>query len=270
MRVALKVAYIGTEYHGFQVQPEVKTIEGELFRALAELDIIDNPDDANYIAAGRTDKKVHALGQVIAFDTDNPDVAIPRAVNSKLPSKIWAWARAEVPDDFDPRRDALYREYRYIMVGNYNISLLRNASRSLKGVHDFSNFITPEKERTNICNIDKIEMRVEREFTIMDIRANYFLWHMVRKIATAMKMIGSGARDKSWLEQMLNPAEYTEGLEPAPAYGLILKSVGYRDITWNEDAYAKRVISENLEKEFLWHGVMAEVLRELKENITLV
>ncbi len=269
MRIALRVAYIGTDYHGFQIQPDVKTIEGEIFRALEDAGIMENPDKANYIAAGRTDKGVHALGQVIAFDTDSPAVAIPRAINSRLPSTIWTWAKAEVLSDFDPRRDALNREYRYILCGKYNISSLRNASKLLKGTHDFSNFATPDKERNNICMIEKIKMRVEREFTIMDISANFFLWHMVRKIATAMKMVGCGARDISWLEQMLNPSEFSEGLPPAPAYGLVYKNVEYRNINWEEDAYAKKVISQNLGEQFLWHGVMAEMLREFKECMTV-
>ncbi|MCZ7385349.1 MAG: tRNA pseudouridine(38-40) synthase TruA [Candidatus Methanoperedens sp.] len=269
MRIALKVAYIGTDYHGFQVQPDQKTVEGELIRTLLELNIINARREANYIAAGRTDKGVHALGQVIAFDTDNPEVAHPRAINSRLPATIWTWARAEVPSDFDPRRDALSREYRYIMRGKYSISSLRNASKLLKGTHDFSNFATPDKERTNTCTIEKINIRVKREFTIMDITANYFLWHMVRKIATAMKMVGCGARDIFWLEQMLLPSEFTEGLEPAPAYGLILKNVEYENVAWTEDTYTKKIISERLEEQFLWHGVMAEMIREIKESFTV-
>ncbi len=269
MRIALKVAYIGTDYHGFQVQPDVKTIEGELFKALQELNIINDPHEANYIGAGRTDRGVHALGQVIAFDTNAPDLAIPRVINSRLPPTIWISARANVPQDFDPRRDARSREYRYIMCGKYNISLLRSASRLLKGIHDFSNFSTPEKDRSSMCNIGKIDMRVEHEFTIMDIQSDHFLWHMVRKMATAMKMVGSGARDISWLEQMLNPAEFTEGLEPAPAYGLMFKDVEYEGISWDEDAYAKKAIKERLEEQFLWHGVMAEMIKELKENLSV-
>jgi tRNA pseudouridine38-40 synthase len=266
MRIALKVAYIGTDYHGFQVQPDVKTIEGEIFRALQELNIISNPHEANYIGAGRTDKGVHALGQVIAFDTSSPDLAIPRVINSQLPPSIWIWARANVSTDFDPRRDALRREYRYIICGKYNISLLSNASRLLKGVHDFSNFSTHEEGRGSICRIENIDIRVEREFTIMDIQADHFLWHMVRKIAAAMKMVGCQARDLSWLGQMLNPADFTEGLAPAHAYGLIFKEVEYSNISWDEDAYAKKAIRKELEKQFLWHGVMAEMIRELKEN----
>ncbi len=269
MRIALKVAYIGTDYHGFQVQPDQKTVEGELLRALEELSIINNRHEANYIAAGRTDKGVHALGQVVAFDTDNPEVAQPGAINSKLPATIWTWARAEVQPGFDPRRDALSREYRYIMCGKYSTSSLRSASKLLKGTHDFSNFATPDKERTTKCRIEKIKIKVERDFTIMDVRANYFLWHMVRKIATAMKMVGCGARDISWLEQMLTPSEFAEGLEPAPAYGLILKNVEYENITWIENTYTKKIISERLEEQFLWHGIMAEMLRELKESFTI-
>ncbi|TRZ87135.1 MAG: tRNA pseudouridine(38-40) synthase TruA [Methanosarcinales archaeon] len=269
MRIALKIAYIGTDYHGFQVQPDVNTIEGELFRALKELNIINNPHEANYIAAGRTDRGVHALGQVIAFDTDNPDIVLPRAVNNKLPPTIWAWASAQVSDDFDPRRDALSREYRYIMCGKYNISLLRNASRLLKGVHDFSNFSTPDNGRSSISMVQSINVRVDREFMIIDIQANHFVWHMVRKIATALKMVGSGARDLTWLEQMLSPGEYTEGLEPAPPYGLTFKDVEYRNMIWREDTYAKKTIIEKLDKEFLWHGVMAEMLRELKEGLAV-
>jgi len=267
MRIALKVAYIGTEYHGFQVQPDLKTVEGELLRALTELNIVKDRHGANYIAAGRTDSGVHALGQVIAFDTGNQGVAIPRAINSKL-RNIWVWARAEVPQGFDPRRDARYREYRYIMCGRYDLAILKKAKDVLKGVHDFSNFASPEKGKTSTCKIEYIDLRMEREFTIMDIRANFFLWHMVRKIATAMRMIGSGARDVSWLEQMLDPARFTEALAPAPAYGLVLKNVEYENITWNEDAYARKTILENIEEQFLLHGVMAEMLKEFKESMT--
>lgn len=265
MRIALKIAYIGTDYHGFQVQSDVKTIEGEIFRSLRELNIINNPHEASYIAAGRTDRGVHALGQMIAFDTANPDVAIPRAINSRL-RNIWTWARAEVPSGFDPRRHAKYREYRYIMVGKYKLSLLRKASRLIKGTHDFSNFTTPYKQRNSICTIEKMDIHTKRELVIIDIRANYFLWHMVRKIATAMKMIGSGTKDMPWLEKMLN-LEFDEALPPAPAYGLVLRNVEYENITWDEDAYAKKTISENIEEQFLMHNVMSEMLREFKESM---
>jgi tRNA pseudouridine38-40 synthase len=102
----------------------------------------------------------------------------------------------------------------------------------------------------------------------MDIKADFFLWHMVRKIATALKLIGSSARDVTWLEAMLGPSQFSEALEPAPANGLLLKNVEYKNITWNEDDYAMKLISNNLEKQLLIHSVMAELIRELKENMS--
>lgn len=172
-----------------------------------------------------------------------------------------------MPQGFDPRRDALSREYRYITAGNYDIPALANASRLLEGIHDFSNFATPDKERTGVCRIGKIEIHAEKEFTVMDIRADHFLWHMVRKIASAMKLIANGERDMKWLEKMLNPCEYSEGLDPAPAFGLMLKDVEYRGINWSEDEYAMKKISKILEEQCLWHAVMAKMLEELKESM---
>lgn len=268
MRIALKIGYIGTDYHGFQIQPAVRTIEGELFASLQKFDLIKSPHKSNYAASGRTDKGVHALGQVIAFDTNRPRLAIPSAINSSLQPTIWIWATAQVPDYFDPRRDARYREYMYILPGKLDISLMRSASGLIEGKHDFSNFITPEKERSSYTNIHNINVHEVGEFTIIDISADHFLWHMVRKIATALKLIGCKERDLPWLEKMLFPSEFNEALEPAPAYGLILKNVGYMDIDWKEDAYVKNKISKNLRNEFLWHSVMAQILKELRENMS--
>ena len=269
MRIALKVGYIGTNYHGFQIQPDVLTIEAELFASLKKLNIIKSPHEANYIASGRTDKGVHALGQVIAFDTERPELAIPGAINSNLPGTIWTWARAQVPHDFDPRRNAKHREYMYIMPGKLDNSLLESASRLIEGEHDFLNFITPEKERNSSTLVYNLNIRSIGEFTIMDISADHFLWHMVRKIASALKMIESGKRDIPWLEKMLQPTQFHEALAPAPAHGLILKNVEYNDIDWKEDAYAKKKTSETLGEEFLWHSVMAQTLNELEKAMTL-
>lgn len=269
MRIALKIAYIGTEYHGFQIQSDVITIEKELFRTLEELGIIKDPKSARYIGSGRTDTGVHALGQVIAFNTDKPKLAIPRVINSKLPPSIWVWSRFEVPDDFDPRRHVVSREYRYFMCGEcFNIPLMRNASRLLKGTHDFSNFAAKDGDKSTVRTVERIDVRLDGRFVTLDIRANSFLWHMVRKIVTALRMVGDETRDVQWLEDMLNPQEFEEGLEPAPAYGLLLKNVYYDpDIQWDDDAYAKRVADERLHEQFMWHGVMAEIFKELKENM---
>jgi tRNA pseudouridine38-40 synthase len=265
MRVALKLAYIGTEFHGSQIQPNVTTVEGEFFEALRNIGIIESPKSANYTFAGRTDAGVHALGQVVAFDTEKPNLAIPRVINSELPPTIWAWAHAQVPFDFDARRDAVSRHYRYVMSGaGYDISRVREASKLLLGTHDFENFARTEGEKSTVRTIESINARVDGGLIKIDVIGNSFLWNMVRKIVTALSMIGKGLRDKDWLLQMLNPEIYEEGIEPAPAYGLTLLKVNYKDtIEWIEDDYSIKRASEQNQKFILRHRVMAEVMQEL-------
>lgn len=268
MRIALKVAYIGTDYHGFHIQKNAYTVENELFKVLEELNIIKDPKSARYIASGRTDTGVHALGQVIAFDTDNPKLAIPRVINNSFPPSLWIWSRAEVADDFNPRRYALSREYRYIMCGCINIPLIRKASRFLKGTHDFSNFATSDGDKSTIRTVKRIDIRLDDDFVTLDIEANSFLWHMVRKIVTAIQMIGDEVRNMEWLEKMLQPEEFKEGLEPAPAFGLLLKNVNYGfDIPWEDDAYSKMIFAKRLQENYIWYGVNAKIFDELKKNM---
>ncbi|HWR26160.1 MAG TPA: tRNA pseudouridine(38-40) synthase TruA [Methanosarcina sp.] len=265
MRIALKLAYIGTEFHGSQIQPNVETVEGELFRALRNLGIIESPKSANYTCAGRTDAGVHALGQVVAFDTDKPNLAIPRIINSELSPTVWTWAHAEVPLDFDARRNAVSRHYRYVMSGEgYNISKIREASKLLVGTHDFENFSRTNGEKSTVRTIERINARVDGELTKIDVIGTSFLWNMVRKIVTALSMIGKGVRDNDWLLQMLDPDIYEEGIEPAPAYGLTLMKVNYsEEIKWIEDTYSVRRASEQNQRRVLTYRVMAEVLEEL-------
>ncbi|MCL7410278.1 MAG: tRNA pseudouridine(38-40) synthase TruA [Methanosarcinaceae archaeon] len=265
MRVALKLAYIGTNYHGSQVQSNDPTIEGKIFEALKELGIIDTPKQANFKSAGRTDAGVHALGQVVAFNTDKPELAIPRVINSKLPNSIWAWAHAHVSDDFNPLYHAVSRTYRYIMSGEqYDISKIRTASKLLIGTHDFANFCTTDGNKSTLRNVMRIDVRVSGALTKIDVQANSFLWNMVRKFVTALTMVGSGVRDIEWLEQMLNPELYEEGLEPAAAYGLTLTKVDYtQPIEWIEDSYSIRRAHEHIHEHLIRHRVMAEVLEGL-------
>jgi tRNA pseudouridine38-40 synthase len=265
MRIALKIAYVGTGYYGSQVQPDVATIEGELFKALIELEIIENPKAARYSSSGRTDAGVHARGQVIAFDTDKPNIAIPRVINSKLPNSVWIWAHSEVPDDFDPRRWAISRKYRYVMSREqYDISKIRAASKILEGTHDFANFCTSVGNKSTVRTVERVDVRVSGTLTMIDIQANSFLWNMVRKIVAALTMVGSGVRDEQWLEQMLDPESYEEGLEPVPAYGLTLMKVNYKNkINWSEDGYAIRRANVHVHEYLVRHRVMAEVMDQL-------
>lgn len=270
-RVALKIGYLGTNYHGFQIQPqsEVSTIEGELFEALKKLDIIEDRKAANYSSAGRTDKGVHALSQVVSFDTSNSNVT-PRMINSVLPDDIWVFALAKPHSGFDARKDAISREYRYFLFlsdefSDVDIALtrMREASELFIGAHDFSNFSQHEGEsHSMIREIKRIEIGKRKSFVIIDIEASGFLRKMARKIVSALRMVGSGMKDKRWVENLLE-LRIKEQIEPAPAFGLVLKNVSYHDVKFVEDEYAKRRIVARLKKDLVFHATIAEVLGDM-------
>jgi tRNA pseudouridine38-40 synthase len=300
-RIALKIGYLGTQYHGFQIQPESvgPTIEGELFKALKNLDVIEDRASSNYSAAGRTDRGVHALSQVVSFDTAHPNVT-PRMINSMLPEDIWAVAIARPPSGFNARRDAITREYRYFLWvqpdGDMDITGMRDASELLIGIHDFSNFAQPDNHEesdkplqgfrvspsglagaraepvrggaplagsySTRTEIKRVSMEKRNSVIIIDIEARSFLRKMVRKIVSALKMVGSGTKDKRWVEDLLE-LRITEQIEPAPAFGLVLKNVSYQGITFVEDGYAKRRIAARIKEDLIFHAAMAEVLEDM-------
>jgi len=268
LRVALKLAYLGTLYYGFQIQPDVPTIEGELFKAFAKLGIFNDPKDANYSAAGRTDKGVHAISQVVSFESDRPGLTLPRIINSELPEGIWIWARSEVPGGFDARRDAIFREYRYFLYGKgLSLPKIRNASRMFIGTHDFANFSIKEDKKSTVRTVEKVGVRVDGDFLILDIVADSFARCMVRKIVTALNMIGAGSRNEDWLCDMLDPKRFECGIEAASAYGLMLKNVNYDGVTFIEDDYAKKRAVQSFKEQFLLHGTMFGVLQDMEYTL---
>jgi len=102
MRIALKIAYDGTRFYGFQRQPDLRTVEGDIIKVLKKLRIIEDVREANFKGASRTDRGVSAFGNVIAFDTAKPELTEPRILNHHL-RDIWILGKAEVPEDFHPR-----------------------------------------------------------------------------------------------------------------------------------------------------------------------
>ncbi|MFZ2070140.1 MAG: tRNA pseudouridine(38-40) synthase TruA [Halobacteriota archaeon] len=267
-RLAFKFGFLGTNYHGFQIQPqsELPTIEGKLFEALKELGILEDRAAANYAAAGRTDRGVHALAQVVSFDTSNTDVT-PRMINSMLPDDIWMYAVAKPDSDFDARRDAVSREYRYFMTSEaeLDISGMRDAAELFIGVHDFSNFAYRSETDSPIREIKRIAIGTKEGrplVVIIDIEANGFLRKMARKIVAALSIVGSGMRDRSWIESLLD-LRLTEGIMPAPAFGLILKNVSYPATKFEVDVYALRRLEARLKADLYFHAIQTAVLEEM-------
>ncbi len=252
MKVAFKLGYLGGRYHGFQLQPEVLTVQSVVREALRGLAL----NDGSFCYAGRTDRGVSALGQVIDFfiDPGKADLAVPRVVNSRLPPDVWAWAWAIVPENFSARHAALWREYRYVLPKEgLDIDLMRETSRELLGVHDFRNLST-EKIRPTTRNLMKLDISEQNGSVILDVRSDGFLWNMVRKIVSVLEMVGSAQRDLEWVGRLLDP-EINQGVNAAPAEGLILMDVGYQGIEWTVEPYSMRMAQERLSK--VWRREMA-------------
>jgi tRNA pseudouridine38-40 synthase len=261
MKIALKLAYLGDNYYGFQRQPNLVTIDSEVRNALEQIGVIHG----DFCYAGRTDRGVSALGQVIDFwiDEENAYLARPRCVNGRLPRDIWAWAWAVAPLGFSARWNALWREYRYLLWHpGLDPEKMRTAAELLKGEHDFRNFSSYKKG--TIKEIQKLEIFEENGLITFSVRANGFLWNMVRKIVRALEMVGSGEKDQEWIEKLLDP-ELNYGTPSAPAEGLILMDVGYDGLDWQVDEYSRERAAKAMEATVQRKMSSAYVARSLQK-----
>jgi len=260
VKSAIKIAYIGTDFYGSQAQPGLRTVEGELRRALEGVGAI--VPKGKIAMSGRTDAGVHALCQVVSFEPADPKLVAPRIINSKLPPDLWAYAKADVVEDFDPRRHAISREYRYILYApDVMENRLREFALRIIGTHNFTNFSTVELGKNPVRTVRRIEVTKMGDIYLIDIEADSFLWNMVRKIVTALRLVGGNKRPNDWIERMFDPA-YREGIPPAPAAGLYLAKVNYDGIAFEDDDYAKQRAYQRLLHSFEWQYTMAEVSRE--------
>ncbi len=179
-RIALKFAYDGSGFYGFQRQPEKITVEGELVRALARVGAIRSARECGYRSSSRTDRGVSALGNIISLRTSFPRSRLCSAVNSKMEG-VWVYSAIEVPDAFNPRA-AKQRWYRYYLANTgQNLELMRELASRFVGVHDFSGYARKDK-RNPMRKIDSIEISDAGIFCAIDFRAESFLWNMVRRI----------------------------------------------------------------------------------------
>ena len=158
-KVVLKIAYIGTYFHGFQRQPNLRTIEGELIYTLKKLGYIDDLKKSRFQIAGRTDKGVHSLGNVISFITDK-EILINQ-INHKLPDDIQILAKAPVRYGFKPRY-AFMRYYRYMFFEeNLDILAMEQLSKLFLGEHDFTNF-SKRDQKTPLRKIADIKIIIPK------------------------------------------------------------------------------------------------------------
>ena len=244
----LLLAYDGTEFSGWQIQPEAATIQGTLSSAIGRL----TGEKVLLQGSGRTDAGVHALGQVATFVTESP---IPTenfvvALNDILPPAIRVLEAAEVAPEFHPRKSARAKHYRYRIyrsaicppllaryVWHYPYPLkeaaMQQAATSILGEHDFTSFaaVDPERRRDEeISNVRRIFCssweRQGDEF-VYTVRANGFLHHMVRNLVGTFVLAGKGTIKPSDMFHILEARSRSAAGATAPATGLYLVSVGY-------------------------------------------
>ena len=265
MKIALKLAYLGDNYYGFQRQPDLVTVDSEVRKALSQIGVIHG----DFCYAGRTDRGVSALGQVIDFWIDESQVKLtrPRCVNGRLSRDIWTWAWAVAPVGFSARWNAQWREYRYLLWHpGLELDKMRSAAELLLGEHDFRNFSSAKVD--TVKTVQKLLVSSENGLFVFDIRANGFLWNMVRKIVGALEKVGSGQKDMAWFSDLLRP-ELNHGAPTAPADGLILMDVGYEGLDWQVDEYSRARAATALAATVQKRMAGAMVARELERAMMI-
>ncbi|MDQ8038909.1 MAG: tRNA pseudouridine(38-40) synthase TruA [Rickettsiella sp.] len=243
MRIALGISYQGTAYHGWQSQAGLLTVQSVLEKAIAN--VADHP--IALTCAGRTDKGVHALGQVVHFDTIavRSDRSWLLGSNSHLSADIRIdWVR-RVSNQFHARFSALARRYRYLIYNKPLLSALwhkhtthcyypldemrmQTAAKYLLGEHDFSSFRAMScQSKSAFRNIQRLVVSRQKDNVIIDITANAFLHHMVRNIAGLLMLIGAGKREPSWAKEVLLAKDRKKATLTAKPTGLYLLKVFY-------------------------------------------
>lgn len=245
MRIAILVAYDGTDFSGWQVQPKKRTVQGVLEEALSRA----LGKKVVLTASGRTDAGVHAFGQVCHFDAETtiPASKIADCANPLLPGDVKVLKSKEVPPSFDANRTARRKTYRYTLYlserehplyeryavrlkENINLDRVREAAHILEGEHDFKAFCASgSSAKTTIRTV--YACKVEREGNKLSfvVTGNGFLYNMVRTIAGELLDIGRGRLTVSDLKRTLETGERKGVGKTMPAKGLALESVEYED-----------------------------------------
>ncbi len=243
MRVALGVEYDGRPYCGWQSQPDVPNVQDTLQHALSRI----AGENISVIAAGRTDTGVHALEQVVHFDSnaERPLSAWVRGVNALLPDSIAVrWAHP-VPDGFHARFSAHGRSYRYLLIDRpvrsathagragwfhlpLDIAAMQAAAHCLLGEHDFSAFRAAQcQAKSPVKHLRQLDIRRAGEMLVFDLNADAFLHHMVRNIVGCLVYVGKGKYPPGWLAEVLAGQERHLAAPTFAPDGLYLRRIQY-------------------------------------------
>jgi len=247
VRIALKVFYDGGPFYGSQRQPGRRTVEGELLRALERAGI----SFTDFKAAGRTDRGVSALGNVYAL-TKVSGLLTPRLLNSVLPVEIRVVAAQEVEEGFNPRH-ARERVYKYFLFDEgLSIPAMEQAARELVGRKSFHNFSSRDY-RDPVRELKEVSIAPARGVVVLSFTGESFLWQMVRRITTALRMAGKGELGPEDVRELLK-RDVRRKLPPSEPENLVLWDVRY-SFTFRHEEYARRQLLRMLERRWRMHKV---------------
>ncbi len=245
MKYALGIEYRGTAYCGWQRQPHCDSVQQNLEAALG---FVAN-EAVELVCAGRTDSAVHALEQVAHFESsaERSERAWMLGANCRLPRDIRIRWVCPVADDFHARFSARARAYRYVIYNAMVASAvfhdlsswefrpldharMNECAQLLLGEHDFSSFraVGCQAKSSNRC-VQEVSVSREKDLVYLDIRANAFLYHMVRNIAGSLVEVGKGEQDINWFSRVFKAGDRNQAAATAPAAGLYFLYARYED-----------------------------------------
>lgn len=241
--IKLTLQYDGSNYHGFQIQPSVETVQGVLERTVKEI----TGESVRVYGCSRTDAGVHAYRYVAGFKTDTPipSEKISVVMNNYLPDDISILSSEEVDEEFHPRFSCLSKTYRYIIDTdetpdvfrrNYewqikkdlDVNAMKEACRYIIGEHDFRSFMTsgPDMEST-VRRVYSLDVEKNDKKIVIYINADGYLYNMVRIITGTLCLAGEGKIAPSYLEEIINQKDRSFAGPTAPPQGLYLYKIFY-------------------------------------------
>jgi tRNA pseudouridine38-40 synthase len=262
-RIILGIEYDGSRYQGWQTQPNGKTVQDVVEAALAQF----SNSKTQIVCAGRTDAGVHAIEQVVHFDTElsREMYSWVNGVNAFLPTSVavrWARELPLVEDDanfFHSRFSAFSRSYHYLLHNSavrspiwagragwffrpLQIELMQQAALHLVGEHDFTVFRAAAcQAKSPVKHMYEVKVRQQGDLIVFSLRANAFLHHMVRNIVGSLIFIGAERRDPDWIEELIAKRDRSLSAPTFMADGLYLARVEYNSV-WD----LPKQINENL------------------------
>lgn len=244
MNIALQISYHGGRYHGYQIQPNLVTVEGTLKHAIDRTFL----EDIKIFSGGRTDRGVHAQGQVVNFHIEDTTIDIgnlPKVINYHLPPDISVIGAKYVDEDFHARFSAQGKWYRY-MIDHHkypnalfsdrsfhfpyplNLQAMEEAFSYVIGEHDFKSFMGRHAVvKDTIRRIDSIELKEQDNFIFIDFKAKSFLKNMVRILVGTAVEVGRGYKEPYYMKEVLEYGHRKVAGPTAPAEGLYLMEIYY-------------------------------------------